>query len=83
MYWPVTHMVAPATESLDCNACHTREKGILHDVEGIYIPGLSQTRGIDTFGWGLSLLALVGVVIHGSARVINQNKNGNGKKKGK
>ena len=23
MYWPTTHMVAPATDALQCNACHT------------------------------------------------------------
>ncbi len=81
MYWPLAHMVAPAEDALACESCHTRDQGILHDLEGIYIPGLTDTKGIDTFGWTMSLLALFGVIVHGSARVIS-NKN-NGKKEGK
>ncbi|MCA9932076.1 MAG: tetrathionate reductase family octaheme c-type cytochrome, partial [Anaerolineales bacterium] len=29
MYWPITHMVAPAEEALDCGDCHTAEDGRL------------------------------------------------------
>jgi octaheme c-type cytochrome (tetrathionate reductase family) len=29
MYWPITHMVAPASEALQCNDCHTPEGGRL------------------------------------------------------
>ncbi|MCB8983654.1 MAG: tetrathionate reductase family octaheme c-type cytochrome [Ardenticatenaceae bacterium] len=29
MYWPITHMVAPADEALQCNDCHTPENGRL------------------------------------------------------
>lgn len=29
MYWPITHMVAPATEALRCQECHTAEDGRL------------------------------------------------------
>ncbi|MCA9936639.1 MAG: tetrathionate reductase family octaheme c-type cytochrome [Anaerolineales bacterium] len=29
MYWPITHMVAPAEEALQCNDCHTPEDGRL------------------------------------------------------
>jgi hypothetical protein len=25
MYWPITHQVAPASEALDCTACHSEE----------------------------------------------------------
>ncbi len=25
MYWPITHMVAPATEAVQCQECHTKE----------------------------------------------------------
>jgi octaheme c-type cytochrome (tetrathionate reductase family) len=27
MYWPITHMVAPATDSLQCDACHVENGG--------------------------------------------------------
>jgi hypothetical protein len=29
MYWPITHMVAPASESLTCQGCHVEEGGHL------------------------------------------------------
>jgi hypothetical protein len=29
MYWPITHMVAPAEDALECNDCHTAENGRL------------------------------------------------------
>ena len=29
MYWPITHMVAPATDALTCKDCHTAEDGRL------------------------------------------------------
>ncbi len=29
MYWPITHMVAPAENALECNDCHTEEGGRL------------------------------------------------------
>jgi octaheme c-type cytochrome (tetrathionate reductase family) len=29
MYWPITHMVAPASEALTCKECHTTEDGRL------------------------------------------------------
>ncbi|MBN2503280.1 MAG: tetrathionate reductase family octaheme c-type cytochrome [Anaerolineales bacterium] len=27
MYWPITHMIAPAADSLKCQDCHTQESG--------------------------------------------------------
>jgi len=29
MYWPITHMIAPASEALQCQDCHTEEGGRL------------------------------------------------------
>jgi len=77
MYWPISHMVAPAEDALECNTCHTREKGILVNVEGIYIPGLTKTPLIDSIGWLMVLLTFAGVVVHSMARFISiqmQNK---------
>lgn len=70
MYWPISHMVAPADEALQCNACHTRGNGVLANVEDVYIPGITKTPMIDKFGWGIMLLTFMGVVVHGLARFI-------------
>lgn len=29
MYWPITHMVSPATDAVRCQECHTKEEGRL------------------------------------------------------
>jgi len=70
MYWPITHMVAPAKEALACNSCHTRGNGILAGVAGVYIPGITPTPWLDQIGWYGVLLVLGGVSVHGLARVI-------------
>ncbi|MBT3314391.1 MAG: tetrathionate reductase family octaheme c-type cytochrome [Anaerolineae bacterium] len=77
MYWPISHMVAPAEDALHCDSCHRREQGILADVEGVYIPGITTTPLLDQISWTAIMLTFVGVVIHGSARFIsskNRNK---------
>ncbi len=71
MYWPIAHMVAPAEEALQCNACHTRGKGVLANVEGVYIPGITETPLIDKIGWSVMLLTFMGVVVHGLARYLS------------
>ncbi|MDH5432519.1 MAG: tetrathionate reductase family octaheme c-type cytochrome [Gammaproteobacteria bacterium] len=43
MYWPLTHMVAPKEEALQCKACHS-DKGIL-DWQALGFPG-------DPVKWG-------------------------------
>lgn len=35
MYWPITHMVAPADDALTCTSCHTDEGSRMEGVEGI------------------------------------------------
>ncbi len=79
MYWPIAHMVAPAEDALECESCHTREQGILKDIEGLHIPGLTEMTILDTLGRLLILLTLAGVMIHGLARFIS---NKNSKKEG-
>ena len=69
--WPITHMVAPAKDALRCNDCH-RAGGRLERVPGIYIPGrVSDHAGwLETIGWGVALLTLLGVLGHGLARIV-------------
>lgn len=69
MLWPLNHMVAPKEQALSCDSCH--ENGLLDGVEGVYVPGQDQNRGVQTAGMGLIYLALVGVVVHGSLRFRN------------
>ena len=68
MHWPITHMVAPKEQALDCDACHAAG-GRLQGVEGVYIPGRDSLRLLDWAGWTLALLTLLGVVGHGLLRV--------------
>lgn len=67
MSWPITHMVAPKEDALQCKQCH-KENGRLQNIEGIYMPGLNNTPFIDFFGYTIALFALIGVLIHGGIR---------------
>ena len=67
MSWPITHMVAPKEDALECWQCH-RENGRLQNISGIYMPGLNNTPIIDWLGYAAALMALIGVIIHGGIR---------------
>jgi octaheme c-type cytochrome (tetrathionate reductase family) len=70
MYWPINHMVSPASQSLTCGDCHTqRSDGRLAALTGFYLPGRDRNSTLDSFGLGMVLLAIFGVVVHGGARV--------------
>ena len=69
MSWPITHMVAPKGDALQCAQCH-KENGRLQAVTGIYMPGRNNTPMLDFFGFSAALLALLGVLIHGGIRYI-------------
>jgi octaheme c-type cytochrome (tetrathionate reductase family) len=68
MSWPITHMVAPKEDALECAQCHM-EGGRLQAIQDIYMPGRNNTPIIDMIGWTLALLALIGVLIHGAIRI--------------
>ena len=69
--WPITHMVAPAKDALHCQDCHAAG-GRLEKVPGIYIPGRvsDHNRWLDTAGWAIAALTLLGVLGHGLGRVV-------------
>ena len=69
--WPITHMVAPANDSLRCHDCHA-SGGRLEKVPGIYIPGRASDHAgwLDTAGWAVAALTLLGALGHGLGRVI-------------
>ena len=64
-------MVAPKENALSCVDCHdAKTGGRLKDVKGIYLPGRGSTYPLlDLAGWGIALLTLIGVVIHGLIRI--------------
>ncbi len=74
MSWPITHMVAPKADALTCAQCHSKE-GRLKNVKGIYMPGRGDNNQLlDMAGWGLALLTLIGVLIHGAGRIYAHKK---------
>ncbi len=73
MHWPVTHMVAPAGDALECQACHA-EDGRLSDIEGIYIPGRDKAVMLDTLGWGAAFLVLAGSLLHAGGRIVAKTR---------
>lgn len=70
MYWPVNHMVSPKEKALQCRECHTRHNSRIANLRDFYIPGRDYSPKVEAFGKGLLLLAMVGVLAHGSLRVI-------------
>ncbi len=68
MSWPITHMVAPAEDALECQECH-QQGGRLEAIDGIYIPGQYSRGMLDLVGWGSVILALLGVLLHASGRI--------------
>jgi hypothetical protein len=69
-------MVAPAKNSLRCNDCHA-SGGRLEKVSGIYIPGRASDHAswLETAGWAIAVLTLLGVFGHGLGRVIASKRN--------
>jgi len=68
MSWPITHMVAPKEDALQCRQCHTAP-GRLDEVSGIYMPGRHANALLDLAGWSLAGLTLLGVLLHGAGRI--------------
>ena len=70
MNWPINHMVAPKEQAVGCNECHTRSGGRLARVGGFYLPGRDYSPWVDWLGTGLLAVTLVGVGVHGGARLV-------------
>ena len=68
MSWPITHMVAPKHDAVGCAQCH-QDEGRLNGIDGIWLPGHSRNGLIDSIGWIIVGLSMLGVLIHGGARV--------------
>jgi octaheme c-type cytochrome (tetrathionate reductase family) len=71
MYLPVSHMVSKSEEALTCNDCHSRENSRMKNVPGVYIPGTTYNKTLNTVGILFVLLSLGGVFGHASLRVLS------------
>ncbi len=71
MFWPINHMVTPVAESLQCADCHSRH-GRLESLTGFYLPGRDHNRLLDIIGFGVLLMSIVGVIIHGTLRIVKR-----------
>ncbi len=70
MLWPITHMVAPASQAVRCSQCHS-VGGRLAQVAGVYVPGRDAQPWIERLGWLAVIGALGGVLVHAAARVFS------------
>ncbi|RLD73734.1 MAG: hypothetical protein DRI87_03165 [Bacteroidetes bacterium] len=68
MYWPLNHQVSPASESLKCIDCHTRNNGRLAKLTDFYLPGRDRSLFLDGFGIIVIIGAIVGVIVHAGLR---------------
>jgi octaheme c-type cytochrome (tetrathionate reductase family) len=68
-FWPVTHMVAPAAQALDCESCHS-QNGRLQKISGIYIPGQNRYPWLDRLGWLIVAGTAGGFLLHGLGRLL-------------
>lgn len=74
-YWPITHMVAPKDKALGCEQCHAAQ-GRLDKIDGVYMPARSRDHlgALETGGWTLIALVLLGVSGHGVMRVLTRGR---------
>jgi len=61
-------MVAPKGDAVRCAQCHKNE-GRLAGIGGIWLPGRDRNGLVDTVGWVVVALTLLGTLIHGGIRV--------------
>ncbi|MCB1338303.1 MAG: tetrathionate reductase family octaheme c-type cytochrome [Maritimibacter sp.] len=75
MYWPITHMVAPASDALACAECHA-EDGRMAGLAGVYLPGTDPGSPVGWIGRLMVLAALAGVAGHAVIRLMTRGKGG-------
>ncbi len=75
MYWPITHMVAPADQALDCESCHATD-GRMVGLAGVFMPGTDPNGWVGMLGKLIVLAALAGVALHGMIRLLGGKKGG-------
>jgi octaheme c-type cytochrome (tetrathionate reductase family) len=73
MMWPITHMVAPAKNAVQCKECHSKN-GRLEGLPGVYLPGSGTSPWINRLGWIAILGILTGILIHAIVRIISASR---------
>ncbi|MCL6272014.1 tetrathionate reductase family octaheme c-type cytochrome [Sansalvadorimonas sp. 2012CJ34-2] len=74
--FPITHMVAPADQALDCVACHNRDNSRMAGIGGIYLPGRDHSEWLDRIGMLLVLMSILAGIGHGLLRYTRRTKGG-------
>ena len=77
MYWPITHMVAPAEEAMECEECHA-ENGRLANISGVFMPGTTPNSLVSWLGRLIVLGALAGALGHLILRMVSRGKHHEG-----
>jgi octaheme c-type cytochrome (tetrathionate reductase family) len=75
MIWPINHMVSPKAQTVSCKECHIRKGGRLDSLRGFYMPGRDFNPWLEHLGKLLLLLTMIGVLVHGGARIWIARKN--------
>jgi len=75
MYWPITHMVAPAEDALTCAACHAGN-GRMAGLAGVNMPGTAPFGPAGLAGIALVLAVLGGVLVHALVRLMRRGGKG-------
>ncbi len=68
MYWPISHMVVPKENALNCSECHSRD-GRLASLGGFYLPGRDANPLVEYAGLAIICATLLGVLVHTSMRL--------------
>ncbi|MCJ2377383.1 tetrathionate reductase family octaheme c-type cytochrome [Vibrio sp. ZSDZ34] len=72
-YWPIKHMVAPASDSVACIECHSQQSR-LNGLNDFYLVGRDRTSWVEYFGviaiWG----GLLGIILHALTRLFMLRK---------
>ena len=74
MYWPLNHMVSTKDLTVKCVECHSRENSRLASLTDFYMPARDYSSFIETAGFLIIMLTLIGVLVHGSIRIFSSKK---------
>ncbi len=69
MYWPTTHMVAPAEGAVECAECHAKD-GRMEGLTGVFMPGTDSMNLTGILGRLIVLATLLGVLGHAAIRIL-------------
>jgi hypothetical protein len=67
-------MVSTKDLTVQCTECHTRENSRLASLTDFYMPARDYSSFIETAGYLIILLTLIGVLFHGAFRIFSSKK---------